>query len=161
MEREFMVRVDGEQLYVRTREEIVLGAKVEAYCLVGSKRRASLFRGPPENDAALIEKLSLGLGRFKRDLVVTGAMCANPDAHQLFLVRVANSVRHPVWRAGSWVRFATTNHFDQLFETCRLSEARIFTTQQLAEQAIRGNEKNFDVKFEIVPFAEVFVPRGG
>jgi len=156
MEREFVVRVDGEQRYILQRKETMLGAEVEAYTFVGSRRKATAFRGPPEQDAELLERISLYLGRWKRDLVIDELPRLAPQAPYIFLVRVAHTVRrNPMWKPGSWVRTVHNTLAGPHFESCTMSEAQIFTSRRIANAAVLENERNYNVKFEVVPFAEV------
>jgi hypothetical protein len=150
MERDFVVRVEGQKGFIHTRTETVLGVEVEAYSYVGARRKATVFRGAPEDDVALLERLSLYLGRWKRDLVVDELVRRKSGAPRLLLVRVAHSVRHPEWVAGSWVRAE-----DDVFKRCSLSEAQIFTSRRVVETLVTVNQRNHNVEFEVVSFAEV------
>lgn len=150
-ERDFVLRVDGQQRFVYTRRENVLNTEVEAYGYVDSRRRATVFRGAPEDDVALIERISLQLGRWKRDLVVDDRERLDATHHvsQIFLIRVAQSVRHPAWRAGAWIRAPRGN-----FEICQMRDAQIYTNRRTVEGAVAHNTRNYHVKFEIIQFDE-------
>lgn len=156
MERDFVVRVDGEKRFIYSRKDTVLGFAVEAYGLVDSRRRATVFHGAPEDDAELLERISLYLGRWKRDLVVDVLVRSMRCAQRVFLVRVAASERHSsLWKPGAWVRTVHNTLAGPHFNPCTLGEAQIFTSRRLANKEILLNEKNYNVKFEVVPFAEV------
>lgn len=150
MERDFLVRLENRRGFIQYRKEIVHGAEVEMYVLGTNKNKATVFRGPPEADVLLIEKISLYLGRWNRDLVIDENLTLKRDPCRIFMVRVGPSVWQDAWKPGAWVRTE-----EGCFVTCGIEDAEIFLSRRVATEAAAWNGKKYGVRFDVVAFAEV------